>query len=207
MSKPSAPQLPKALPYFSFGFTGRIGRLEFANRFMTYSFLIVAIYLLYYFVIKLGIFALFDSHDRSTDMTKTLIKLIFHAGLLGAMLLLNIRMVIMRLHDINLSGWWSCIIFSLPYLTTLIIVMIPMTLHKTLIYLLFYLFAAIGLAAQLFPFIMPGNQQSNNYGSPTKAGHPIGLFLLILGVIIGGYFLYQSITLQSLSVAFLETLQ
>lgn len=207
MSKQQSSHLQKAPSYFTFGFTGRIGRLEFANRFITYLVLITAIYLLYYFVIEHGLFSLFDSNDRSTDMTKSLVKLIFHAGLLGAALLLNMRMAIMRLHDINLSGWWSCIIFTLPYIAVLIIVMIPMTLNKTLIHTLFYLFASIGVAAQLFPFVMPGNDKPNNYGPATQTGHPIGAFLLIIALIVGGYFLYRYITLQSISVTFLENLQ
>lgn len=206
MSKQQQAHLQKAPSYFAFGFTGRIGRLEFANRFITYLLLIVTTYLLYYFVIEKGLFSLFDSNDRSTDMTKGLIKLIFHAGLMGAALLLNIRMAIMRLHDINLSGWWTCLIFTLPYIIIVIIAMFPMTLNKTLLHTLFYLFIFIGLAAQLFPFVMPGNDKSNTYGAATKRGRPFGAFLLVLGIIIGGYFLYRSITLQSVSVSFLNNL-
>lgn len=199
--------LQKAPAYFSFGFTGRIGRLEFANRFITYLLLFVVIYLLYYFIIELGLFSLFDGNDKSTEMTRGLIKLIFHGGLLGAVILLNIRMAIMRMHDINLSGWWSCAIFTLPYIIILMIVMVPMTLNLALYYTLFYIFALIGLAAQLFPFLMPGNHKPNEYGAATKTGHPIGAFLLIILIIVSSYFIYRYITLQSLSVTFLENLQ
>lgn len=197
--------LQKAPPYFSFGFTGRIGRLEFANRFVTYLFLFSSIYLLYYFAIEQGLFLLFDGNDKSTDMTRGLIKLIFHAGLVGSVLLLNIRMAIMRLHDLNLSGWWSCIIFSIPYIMFLIVVMLPMTNH-TLFHTLFYLFALIGITAQLFPFLMPGNAKPNDYGAATKTGTPIGAGLLVILVLIGCYLLYRNITLQSVSVTFLQNL-
>lgn len=206
MSKQSD-HFQKAPPYFSFGFTGRIGRLEFANRFITYLSLFVVIYLLYYFLIAQGLFSLFDGNDKSTEMTRNLIKLIFHAGLLGSALLLNIRMAIMRMHDINLSGWWSCAIFILPYIIILMIVMVPMTLNLALYYTLFYIFALIGLAAQLFPFLMPGDHKPNQYGAATKTGRPIGAFLLIIIVLVSSYFIYRNITLQSLSITFLDNLQ
>lgn len=198
--------LQKAAAYFSFGFTGRIGRLEFANRFVTYLLLFIVIFLLYYFIVEQGLFSLFDGNDRSTDMTRGLIKLIFYAGFLGAFILLNIRVVVMRLHDINLSGWWSCALFIFPYATDLVIIMLPMTLNATLLYTLFYLFAIIGLAARLFPFIMPGNEKSNRYGAATKTGNPIGACLLVIMLFVGAYFLYRYITLQSISVTFLQNI-
>lgn len=155
MSKQPQANLQKAPSYFSFGFTGRIGRLEFANRFVTYLLLIITIYLLYYFAIEQGLFLLFDGNDKSTDMTRGLIKLIFHAGLFGTALLLNIRMAIMRLHDLNLSGWWTCLIFTIPYIAALFVVMLPMTLNMTLYHTIFYIVAIIAIIAQLIPFLMP----------------------------------------------------
>lgn len=207
MSKQQLANLPKAPSYFSFGFTGRIGRLEFTNRFVTYLLLVIAIYLLYYFVIDQGLFLLFDGNDKSSEMTRNLIKLIFHAGLFGTALLLNIRMAIMRLHDLNLSGWWTCLIFTIPYLAVLFIVMLPMTLNQTLYHTILYIVAIIGIIAQLIPFLMPGHDKSNDYGQSTKMGSPIGACLLIIMLLIGGYFLYQTITLQSVSISFLHNLQ
>ncbi|UNM97283.1 DUF805 domain-containing protein [Ignatzschineria rhizosphaerae] len=207
MSKQPQANLQKAPSYFSFGFTGRIGRLEFANRFVTYLLLIITIYLLYYFAIEQGLFLLFDGNDKSTDMTRGLIKLIFHAGLFGTALLLNIRMAIMRLHDLNLSGWWTCLIFTIPYIAALFVVMLPMTLNMTLYHTIFYIVAIIAIIAQLIPFLMPGNAKSNHYGTPTKTGKPIGACLLLVLIVIGGYFLYQYITLQSISIIFLQNLQ
>ncbi len=195
-----------APPYFSLNFTGRIGRLEFANRFVTYMVLFVAIYLLYFFIFEKGLFSVFDLNDKSIDMTKNLIRLIFYSGYSGAVILLNIRIAIMRLHDINLSGWWSCVLFIFPYLTDLMIIMLPMTLSQTLFYILFGFFAVIGLLARIFPFVMPGNKGINKYGAPAKKSHPYGLILLIIILAVICYYTYQYITLQSISVGFLNNL-
>src|SRR5699024_12688910 len=115
--------LQKAAAYFSFGFTGRIGRLEFANRFVTYLLLFIAIFLLYYFIVEQGLFSLFDGNDRSTDMTRGFIKLIFYAGFLGAFLLLNLRVVVMRLHDITFSLYWSYEVLLLHFSLTFTIIL------------------------------------------------------------------------------------
>ncbi|MHC5224923.1 DUF805 domain-containing protein [Ignatzschineria sp. LJL83] len=204
MSKHPQDQRSKPdLPYFSFGFSGRIGRLEFTNRFITYLLLFTAIYLLYYFVMEKGLFPLFDSNDKITEMTINLVRLIFYTGFAGSAVLLNLRMAIMRLHDINLSGWWSSVLFIFPYCTDLTIIMMPMTLSPALYHTLFYIFATIGLLARLFPFFMPGNLKTNHYGKPFPKGHPIGAILLSILVIAGIFILYRYITLQSISTLFL----
>ena len=204
MSKYQQDHSPKPeLPYFSFGFSGRIGRLEFTNRFVTYLLLLTTIYLLYYFLMEKGLFPLFDSNDKITEMTINLVRLIFYTGFVGSAVLLNLRMAIMRLHDINLSGWWSSVLFIFPYCTDLTIIMMPMTLSPAIYHALFYIFATIGLLARVFPFFMPGNLKSNNYGKPFPQGHPIGAILLSGLVLIGGYILYRYITLQSISTLFL----
>ena len=191
------------IPYFSFGFSGRIGRLEFTNRFVTYLLLFTAIYLLYYFVMEKGLFPLFGSDDKITEMTINLVRLIFYTGFVGSAVLLNLRMAIMRLHDINLSGWWSSVLFIFPYVTDLTIIMMPMTLSPAIYHTLFYIFAVISFLARAFPFFMPGNLKSNNYGKPSPKGHPFGAILLSCLVIIGSYILYRYITLQSISTLFL----
>lgn len=193
-------------PYFSFSFIGRLGRLEFANRFVTYLLLFIAIYLLYYFVIEKGLFALTEADDKTVDMTKNLVRLIFYAGFMIAVLLLNIRLVVMRLHDINLSGWWASAFFIFPYLTDLLIIMLPMTLSATWFYIYFAILAVISLTVRLFPFVMPGTKGLNRYGTSTKTGKPFGALLLLILLGVGGYFLYRYITLQSVSVAFLYNL-
>ncbi len=206
MSKHQNEQIQKPSPYFSFGFTGRIGRLEFANRFTTYLVLAVSIYLIYFYAIEDGLFTLTETYDKSIDMTKTLVRIIFHAGFITAVILLNLRAVIMRLHDISLSGWWSCLIFFLPYAIEFIIINIPMTMNQTLYYTLFLILFSIAQLIRIFPFVMPGSKILNSYGPPTKQGKPFGLILLIILASTGSYFIYQSITLQSVSIAFISNL-
>ncbi len=196
----------KAPPYFSLSFIGRIGRLEFANRFVTYLLLFTLIYLLYFYVAEKGVFSLFSENDKSIDMTKNLIRLIFYSGYVGAIIVLYLRMIIMRLHDIGLSGWWSCLLFLCPYLLDLAVIMLPMTLSRMLFYTYFFILFSISLAIRIFPFIMPGERYLNQYGQPSCIGSPIGLISLIILLIIGGYFLYRYITLQSLSITFLYNL-
>ncbi|PWD87528.1 DUF805 domain-containing protein [Ignatzschineria cameli] len=202
MSK-SHEKMQKAPAYFAINFTGRIGRLEFANRFATYLVLAIIIYCFYYFVIEQGIFSLTESADKSIDMTQTLGRIIFHAGFIGAVILLNIRAVVMRLHDINLSGWWATLLFIFPYSLELIIIMMPMTLEKTFYYTLFFMLISLALLIRLFPFIMPGSSVANRYGMPIPRGKPYGLILLLIFVTVGSYFLYQYITLQTITITFL----
>lgn len=196
----------KSPPYFSLSFTGRIGRLEFANRFVTYLVLFTLIYLLYFYVAEKGIFSLFSENDKSIDMTKNLIRLIFYSGYVGAIIVLYLRMIIMRLHDISLSGWWSCLLFLCPYLLDLAVIMLPMTLSRGAFYTYFFMLFTVSLAIRLFPFMMPGNQQLNQYGPPSRRGTPLGIIILIIVSVVGCYFLYRYITLQSLSIAFLYNL-
>ena len=206
MSKQHNDNIQKPAPYFSFGFTGRIGRLEFANRFTSYLVIAISIYFLYFYAIEAGIFTLTETYDKSLDMTKTLVRIIFHAGFITAVLLLNIRAVIMRLHDINLSGWWSCIIFFLPYAIEFVIISIPMTMNQTLYYTLFLILFSVAQLIRIFPFVMPGSKVLNSYGPPTKQGKPFGLMILIILATTGSYFIYQEITLQSVSIAFISNL-
>lgn len=198
--------IQKPSPYFAFGFTGRIGRLEFANRFATYLVLAIGTYLLYYYLIENGLFLLTEASDKSIDMTKTLGRIIFHVGFIVAVVLLNLRAAIMRLHDIGLSGWWSFLIFLLPYVIALGFINIPMTLNPTLYYTLFAIFAIVASIILLFPFVMPGNKLLNNYGPVTQQGKPFGVIALILFTLIEGYFVYKAITLQTISVTFLSNL-
>ncbi len=197
---------PKPPAYFALSFTGRIGRLEFANRFVSYALLFTLVYLIYFYIAEKGIFSLFSENDKSIDMTKNLIRLIFYSGYIGAIILLYLRMIIMRLHDISLSGWWSCLLFLCPYLLDLAVIMLPMTLSRSAFYTYFFILFAISLAIRLFPLIMPGSSQLNQYGPPSRTGSPLGLILLIIFTIVGAYFLYRYITLQSLSIAFLYNL-
>lgn len=198
--------IQKPAPYFAFGFTGRIGRLEFANRFTTYLILAIAIYFIYFYAIERGLFMLTETYDKSIDMTKILVRIIFHAGYIGAVILLNLRAVIMRLHDINLSGWWACLLFIFPYSIEFIIINIPMTINQTLYYSIFFILFIIAQLVRIFPFAMPGSKILNRYGAPTKQGKAFGIILLILLAIIGSYFIHQTITLQTVSIAFLYNL-
>lgn len=198
--------IQKTAPYFSFSFTGRIGRLEFANRFATYLILAIGIYLFYYFAIENGLFLLTEASDKSIDMTKTLGRIIFHVGFVVAVVLLNLRAAVMRLHDIGLSGWWSFLIFLLPYVIALGFINIPMTLNPTLYYTLFAIFASVAIIILLFPFVMPGDKLLNSYGIVPKQGKPFGIIALILFTLIEGYFVYKAITLQTISVTFLSNL-
>lgn len=206
MSKQHNDNIQTPAPYFSFAFTGRIGRLEFANRFIAYLILAVFFYTIYYYAIEDGIFTLTENYDKSIDMTKTLVRIIFHVGFITAVLLLNLRAVIMRLHDINLSGWWSCLIFFLPYAIEFVIINIPMTMNQTLYYTLFLILFSLAQLIRIFPFVMPGSKILNHYGSPTKQGKPFGLILLLILATTGSYFIYQTITLQSISIAFISNL-
>lgn len=103
---------------------------------------------------------------------------IFISGLLLPFTLLALRTVILRLHDLNYSGWWSLL------LTAIFIPSIGFVIASLILLVL---------------SLLPGNVGENSYGFPTKQGHFMGIILSIgsfsalvylLGIIFGaGYFI------------------
>lgn len=195
----------EAPPYFSLSFQGRFGRLHFINSFLIYLAFFSAIYFCYHYVFEEGIFRLMDStYLKSIDMTKNLVRFFFYAGFLGISGLLYTRILVMRMHDMNLSGWWGLLILYLPLLLDFALIMTPLTLNRSAYYILISAILIASMTIRLFPILMPGTKGVNNYGSPVKTGHYAGAIIAILLAILGCYLLYRYVTLQTLSLYYWE---
>lgn len=114
---------------FSFG--GRIARLPYftVGGFVT--------------AMLVGLLTFFISHPHSLAA-----GLVFVAFAVFA-LFMTVRLAILRLHDINNTGWW-CLLLFVPY---------------------------VGGVAGMVLALWPGNGSDNDYGEPPRPGH-IGLALL-----------------------------
>ena len=87
--------------------------------------------------------------------------MIFLTGLMLPFVLLTIRAMIFRLHDLNLSGWWSllALLLFIPSIGLLLIGVFEIVLS-----------------------FFPGNKERNRYGSPSKQGSLLGLLLALVTI-------------------------
>lgn len=127
------------------GLSGRIGR----TRYMAAGFvLLTAMVLLTHFVVQrmsVGAFVFFG------------------LGML-AMLFLSMRLAVLRLHDINRSGWWS-LVMLVPY---------------------------VGGVASLVVALLPGTEGSNEHGDAPRKGTWLRLGLSVVAFCLALGFTLQS---------------
>lgn len=129
-------------PIIGLSMTGRIGRL----RYIVYSF-----FGLFAYAIGIGVFA-------GLLGKSTLAGLMFVFLVLGVLLFwLSVRAVILRLHDIGLSGLWIFVVLGVPmgigtfWPSTTTVDMV------NFVFLVFFLILSF----------LPGESLKNNYGSPS----------------------------------------
>ncbi len=131
-----ADQVVEAPGFFEFSGDGRYGRLNYANATAAWFGTYLAAILL---TMIIGPFALL---------------------LFIAIIIWSFRYMVLRLHDLDWSGWW-CLLAFVP---------------------------VANLVLGLLLWFMPGTNGGNSYGPPSEQGHPVGavlavvFFLLILFV-------------------------
>lgn len=127
-------------PMWGFGIQGRMGRLPYWT---CNTLLLIPVYLALLPVIK---------NPSGTNITVLMI-----VGLVW--LAASVRATVLRLHDLNASGWW-CVIMTVP---------------------------TIGQAASLALSFVPGTIGENDHGDPPRLGRwlHLGLSALALALIIG----------------------
>lgn len=134
----AAGETPRAL---SLSFQGRIGRL----RYLAYAlpaYLPLAIGL-----IAGGVLAGFFKFSFGLELA------LFVGGVLTAVL--SLRLIVLRLHDLNRSGWW-CLLWMVAGGAA------SATRSETMLLLAIALIALGSLALTFWP----GSRQSNSYGAP-----------------------------------------
>lgn len=111
-------------PIWGLRFDGRMGRLSYATvgAYVAALFLVMALYAI-----------------KSPTSTRLVIYLLFSVALVFVML----RWTVLRLHDINFSGWWTPLLL-LPY---------------------------VGAVISLVVSIVPGTAGDNDHGPPPQGGH------------------------------------
>ena len=142
---------------FSFDFSGRFGRLNYIN-----ASLIMGAILLLPSSILFGIMILFATQEMIAVVVLVGLVLLVYTVFVAV---LGSRLTVLRLHDLNKTGWLvlaiifgGAILSIIPFLS-----IIPMVVNILLL-------------------AMPGTIGVNNYGPPTKQGHIAGL--IIMGVLI-----------------------
>lgn len=141
-----AVEVDKPPATFSLSLKGRYGRLNYLNAGLLAFALVVVLVIIWMIIV---------ADPRSLDHSQE----IENSSLLGLVgwlySLFSLRFSILRLHDLNLSGWYLLIGF------------IPLIGNLFSLYLLF----------------APGNEDSNDYGYPPREGSKFGLFGIIFVII------------------------
>lgn len=130
---------PKIL---SFSIKGRYGRLNYLNAGIISGLVALAI-----MIIVIVLFFRINSHYQL--LSSSIFIFIFIA-------VINFRFGILRLHDLNLSGWYI-LLSVIPY---------------------------VGSIFVLYLLLAPGNEGSNDYGNQPRAGSKAGLIVLAFIIII-----------------------
>lgn len=137
---------------FAFDCESRFGRLSFINAQLALILAIIPLGIIYYILI--------------TFLSSTVFSIILLLVMAGVYIVFSYRIVILRLHDVNLSGW-----FVLIYALGRIPVAGPF----------------IEFLFTLFLVLAPGTKGANNYGAQPEQGSKIGLigFAIIIPIAIG----------------------
>ena len=101
---------------------------------------------------------------------------------------LQIRLAVLRLHDLGRSGKWMLLVL-LP---------VPMLLTRAVLPAAI-LFGVIGLAALLLPF-WPGDEETNEYGAPIEPARGLvffGAVLYCLLLVVGGIGIISAVAIPS----------
>ncbi len=165
-------QIVEAPPILSISFDGRYGRLNFANAYVAMLGIAIGVGFIGGFLsILLGSWFLF------LLMVVLAISVIAYTA----------RIYVLRLHDLGMPGWYVIPIFTVPIVLGLIPIL-----------------NIIGSLANLVIFIlalaMPGKTGANEYGLPSRQGHPVGLIILIVLTVL---FVILLITMFSVLMAYM----
>lgn len=145
-----------APPFWGFGFSGRLGRINYLLSFY-------ASMLLFGLVGVVGGFLV--AMTRSAFIGVLLIPL----GL--AVIVWGLRATVLRFHDINRSGWWS-LVFLLPALPmTSVIASGGESMPGTGAMTMYMVFSVISLLLTLVLLIYPGTHGDNDFGGPARRGN------------------------------------
>ncbi len=150
---------------FSFSVNGRYGRLNYLNASIIFVLsCIPATIIIFMFAVV------------SPILTAVLLAI---AGILS--MFFYIKIMILRLHDCNQTGWWA--LFS-------ILIGIVLQLLHPLLYIAFWVIFS------LYLWFMPGSQEANEYGAPPRQGSYAGLIFIII-ILVLQIAMYNSNPMQS----------
>lgn len=160
---------PIVAPYvLYYSLNGRFGRLHYLNSIWEIALLALPFLFSGLLIIMAFTFSFAEA-------------LIFLSGLLLPFLLLLLRVIILRLHDLNRSAWWliGLFLFFIPTIG---------------IY--------IGGMMLLLLAVSPGSSVINCYGAPSKKGSLMGLLLAILTISFAVYLLTLFIGEEDIQLGF-----
>ena len=135
---------------FSFRFSGRFGRLSYINAAIIIMITVIPLFIL------LSVGAALAETDDMFD--GAILSWSLAVVLLGFMMFFSVRNTILRLHDLNLSGW-----FALPLILGSILPLISL----------------LSMIGYILIMAVPGTKGTNKYGPPVAQGHIAGLIALI----------------------------
>ncbi|HEY0820705.1 MAG TPA: DUF805 domain-containing protein, partial [Rhizobacter sp.] len=155
-----------APPFWGFGFSGRLGRINYLLSFYASMLL--------FGLVGIG-GAILVPLTRSAFVGILLIPLML------AVVVWGVRATVLRLHDINRSGWWV-LVFLLPALP--IVAAIPSAGSGgpgTGALTLYMVFSVISFLLTIVLLIYPGTAGDNDFGGPARQGN--GLLAAILTLV------------------------
>ncbi|HJW12484.1 MAG TPA: DUF805 domain-containing protein [Albitalea sp.] len=137
-----SPVADDAPPIFGFGFEGRMARVPYFIASVMSWFAIVLVAIVAAVLIPL-------MHGFLLTVAVALVGFV-------AVCVWSVRLLVLRLHDINFSGWWAVLAF-IPYL------------------------GAIPCLALLF---VPGSSDDNDYGGRPREGNPLVAAVLAFVIVV-----------------------
>ncbi|MBL0729502.1 DUF805 domain-containing protein [Piscinibacter sp. HJYY11] len=158
-----------APPFWGFGFSGRLGRINYLLSFYASMLL--------FGLVGIG-GAVLVPLTRSTFVAILLIPLML------AVVVWGLRATVLRFHDINRSGWWS-LVFLLPALPMVSTITsggesMPGTGAMTM----YMVFSVINLLLTLVLLIYPGTHGDNDFGGPARQGNGFLAAILTLVAVL-----------------------
>lgn len=168
-------------PIWSYKLEGRYGRLNFINSIMVLFGIVVvpAVCLsavLYYLVVKFVYF----SYSFSSAMLSGLLVAGLFALVVGIFYFLAyLRMVILRLHDLNLNGACALLVVGIPIIFSTLQIGFLLLGYRTFANIVALFSALISLATFVLLVAVPGTSGENKYGVPSVQGPFNGLIIMI----------------------------
>jgi uncharacterized membrane protein YhaH (DUF805 family) len=153
-----------APPFWGLGFSGRMGRVNYLLSGIAF----------------LGLFGLLGIVAAVLiPLTSSVLLGVLLVPALIALLVFGVRSMVLRLHDVNRSGWWTVILF-LALLPGATASRHPSAATLTAMLVL----SGFNVLATVALLIYPGTDGDNDFGEPARPGNGVLAIVLLLATVL-----------------------